>query len=506
MKLSLPIISSKMKYKIVDICISDKDTRELMSTRLFETRLNNFDINCVYIGKMNDILSCQDTPLPMNIICVGLGDIAAIHQARNYNIMVVEGPGVREVLNEVQGIFDFFNQIDTDLTKEIMLEGSLQSILDICSRFFDNPIFVVDSAKKLIAQSSNLKDPEWADIEKTGYVGVDVLNRMVKLDLLHENDRKPQINKEDNIPSTITTGIFENNEKIGSVGVKELYSKISSKQFGLLEHVSEMLTILLNKEKYARYVKTNYSNRFMIDLIKGAVLDEKLIRGNLARFGWNFDDKFMLLKIIPNPKDIESGTLKYSGELVKNFFPGSVMLINRDIVIIVINLNNNQNDISESFSMLEDFLGKRNCTCGASLPFNDFSLISEQYKLASTAVDVGQIINERKCLFKYQDYIMPHVISICDQKLNIKSLCNPMAILLNEFDIKNHSSYLYTLYVYLKNGKSLIESAKLLNIHRSTLIYRLNKIAEIIDTDLNNIDYVHMIFSYEILKFMESRI
>ncbi len=66
---------------------------------------------------------------------------------------------------------------------------------------------------------------------------------------------------------------------------------------------------------------------------------------------------------------------------------------------------------------------------------------------------------------------------------------------------------MYSLYIYLKNEKSLVLASKILNIHRSTLIYRLNKINEIIKVDLDDADIrFHMILSFEILRYLESRL
>jgi DNA-binding PucR family transcriptional regulator len=136
--------------------------------------------------------------------------------------------------------------------------------------------------------------------------------------------------------------------------------------------------------------------------------------------------------------------------------------------------------------------------------FKDFSNLFEHYKLAGASTEIGSLVNKDKRLFRYEDYIMPHMISICDQTLNVTTLCHPEAVKLHAHDRKTGNNYFYCLYVYLLNEKSLLVTARQLNIHRSTLIYRLSKIAEIISVDLNDQKLrMHLILSYEILHFLD---
>ena len=62
-----------------------------------------------------------------------------------------------------------------------------------------------------------------------------------------------------------------------------------------------------------------------------------------------------------------------------------------------------------------------------------------------------------------------------------------------------------TLYSYLRNNGSQAKTAKELWIHRSSLIYRLKKIEEVLDIQLD--DYktrLHLQLSYEIFNYLHS--
>jgi len=500
MKINLQIILCRMSQKNAELH-TVSDARELLSARLLTPKTQRYDRHAVYIGKTADILALPRAALPENMICVGKGDVRPLTEASKYNLIVVDGTGVIEVHNEVQGIFDFYNQIDSELMQAILEEKDLQSILDICTKFFNNPVYIIDAAQKLISFSSNLVDPEWKNLESTGYVGVEVVNSIKKLD---QFGKDAMLVKLDSIPPFLSVNIYEKTEKIGAVGVRQLYSVVTEEQLSILKYVAEVLTAAVGKENYARYVKSSYMSRFMIDMLNGADFETSMIMHNLARIGWKIDDDYYIFKILPDPQDVAGGTVKYSGELIKNMFKGSVLLSVDDFLVLVVNVRQCRQALPEAFLKLEDFLGKRNFVCGVSMMFTDFTLLAEQYRLSAVAIEVGTMIDTDKKLFHYADYVTGHIVSLCNEAFNVKILCHAEAVKLHEYDRQSGNNYFYCLYVYLLNERSLLLSSKQLNIHRSTLIYRLGKIAEIISVDLNDRRVrMHLILSYEILHYLD---
>ena len=286
--------------------------------------------------------------------------------------------------------------------------------------------------------------------------------------------------------------------------MRQIYSEISEYQLSLLEHVAEILTAAIARVHYARYVKSNQTSRFMLDMIDGASCEVNFIIHNLSQLGWKIDDDYYILKILPDPKDIEGETVKYTGELIKKMFDGSVLLEPGDELALVVNTRFCRDTLDHAFESLDELLTRRNFTCGVSTLFRDFSWLYEQYGLADAAIEIGSLIDRDCKLFHYTKYIMMHMISMCDKVFNVNILCHREAIVLHEYDKVNNNNYFYCLYTYLLNERSLLTTSKKLNIHRSTLIYRLNKISEIIHVDLDDLQIrKHLISSYDILHFLD---
>ena len=79
-----------------------------------------------------------------------------------------------------------------------------------------------------------------------------------------------------------------------------------------------------------------------------------------------------------------------------------------------------------------------------------------------------------------------------------KELVGSQKILgLKSFDEKHHTDYYNTLMLYVRNHLNAVQTAKQLFIHRSTFLYRMEKIKELIHLDLDDYDtllYVMMTF------------
>jgi DNA-binding PucR family transcriptional regulator len=67
---------------------------------------------------------------------------------------------------------------------------------------------------------------------------------------------------------------------------------------------------------------------------------------------------------------------------------------------------------------------------------------------------------------------------------DIRSFCHPAILELQESGDEKQQELVRCLYHYLLNGGNLVTTAKVLFVHRNTLIYRLEKLSNILQCDL----------------------
>ncbi|WP_300408257.1 helix-turn-helix domain-containing protein [Lagierella sp.] len=70
-----------------------------------------------------------------------------------------------------------------------------------------------------------------------------------------------------------------------------------------------------------------------------------------------------------------------------------------------------------------------------------------------------------------------------------------------EHDLEKNSEFLQTLYLYLLEERSLIKVAEIMDIHRNSVVYRINRISELVDIDFEDLKVrYNLLIGLEILK------
>ena len=135
----------------------------------------------------------------------------------------------------------------------------------------------------------------------------------------------------------------------------------------------------------------------------------------------------------------------------------------------------------------EDFCGgNKGAGVGASFVFKDLYDINTYYQQAELALKLGD--QTPGAINKCFNYFWKHVSNICSESFNKLKLCHPSVQLLKEYDDEHGTKFLETLYYYLRNERRLTQTSKAMFLHRNTLFYRIERIQEIMNTDMDNPD------------------
>ena len=139
---------------------------------------------------------------------------------------------------------------------------------------------------------------------------------------------------------------------------------------------------------------------------------------------------------------------------------------------------------SEIDHFIDECIGKdaETCRIAISLPFNDVEGIPQQYGLVSYCLATGdhpyEVVSQKTAL----DYLK-HIIL---DNINVCGLLHPALEKLRSYDRSNQADMLETLKAYLENDRNAQRCANLLYLHRNSLQYRVRRIQEIADIDLDD--------------------
>lgn len=530
-------IIEKLKMYDLQSYINNKNITFIQSVKYVETAPTDFAPNILYVA---DVLK-----LPIDYIHLHEANFLIISKDKVYNsiekeiksnIVIISNSSIESIFNLILDIFSEYERLSYSslrLLEALSQDDGLQNIVNIGFELIGNPIFVRNANLNILAFTENIEVdiPVWDNIKSRGYqiysklhkfLTNEVLNSSIPIYLKAPNSRFKNREKNGNeldedsksvlcvnssknnkfAESRIWANIYSENKFLGQAVILEVFKPFSESDITLINQLSETLSIELQKHKY--YETTNADNRdlLILDLLNEKIKNQEAINENLKFANWNLREWLRIISITMEQEKISLIQFKFIRNFLKKLFPDAVCVLYNGNIVTVINYISDKTFLEIYSEKLNTFLGEQNIFCGVSRPFSNLIDIDKYYKQSLKSIELGKCLNSDKLIFFYDSYILQHIFSLCSGHESLKEFCHPSLLKLIDYDKKYNTDYLETLYSYIANFKNQTELAKVMNIHRNTLYYRISKIEEIINIDLNNIDdFVSIYLSFKILEY-----
>ena len=199
-------------------------------------------------------------------------------------------------------------------------------------------------------------------------------------------------------------------------------------------------------------------------------------------------------------------------EVLSNLFPDKlqdfVLSINETDVAVIKQLNAvpTAEELEKIARNMEDTLRNElflKTVIGIGTVAGHLRELSDAYKEAQTAIDVGKVFDTERSIINYENLGIGRLIyqlptTLCD-------------IFLSEVFKKNSidsldQETLFTINKFFENNLNVSETSRKLFVHRNTLVYRLEKIKKLTGLDLRQFDHA-IVFKVALMvrKYLSSR-
>lgn len=479
MKLSMWILSDWLKSYQPDVRI--QSGKQILSNVRLLSDSSVLEKNNVYIGNSQDFIpSC-----PEGVICVN-----------NKDIILLKTNNIEDVFNDVLNAFDYFNEWRGSLHEKIDQNCSIKDIIDLSQNIFQYPILIVDSSHQLLAASS---DDIYSDddINKPFYKEV-IHNHFLPIDMIEQLNQELEENLFTEEPyyfdsdlfhfNSLHKNIFYLNEHVGWIIMHEYQKAFTEGTKQLFDFFGKILSLWMVRNGCQTKL-TPQSELFLQLLIKGD-MDTDLLHTKMKYIDWYDTDEKYIIKIMT----VSNNNRIYHSlkNRIEQTFSGCYVVIYESSIILIVNTK--KASINNTLENIKQLLVLSNTYCGISYPFYNIKHIKQAYDQSGIALTLGEI-NPGNCNFCC-DYVLSYAKSILQQNINIDISHNALQKL-RDYDKKHNTDYYDTLNVYLQNERNQIKTAKIKNIHRNTLVYRVNRINELLQIDLDDLKTRnHIILSY----------
>lgn len=458
------------------------DAIEIDTVRLISNNMTPKH-NCLYIGKMSDLFKNGDE----KVICT-----------HNNDILILDTDDENEVLNSILNAFEFYSKWENNLLELLSSNSMLQDFLNASEEVLRHPIFLLDSGQRLLAMSQNYPlgsvDQQWDELILDGSSNMDMILRL--------NSRDPDrfyrkgiftMGSDFGTPHTGQHYNFFVNEKwVGKLILIDLENSVTNGEICLL-------SILCSHFDKWFLSHIQELDALQLDHLMCAALDdesnnnEEFIR-SLHINGWSTTDTLAIIQVNApyQPYNINNHFCRtinhnFSNIYAVNYHYSICLLCNFTLV-----------DQEKTFRELLPLLQSGKYYGVISQTFTMMDSFRKNYLYTD--------ITGRHCekkpgkLYYGQDYIMKYIFHEMPKQTSA-DLCHPALRKLLDYDKKHQTDFAHTLRIYLTMERSNVETAKALNLHRNSLSYRLNKLQELLEADLNDADTrLHLMLSFQFLQ------
>lgn len=142
---------------------------------------------------------------------------------------------------------------------------------------------------------------------------------------------------------------------------------------------------------------------------------------------------------------------------------------------------------SEHFEeRLKESLDKLGLRAGISNRFHHLRNIRSYYQQALCALELGVTAAPAACAYFFRDHALRYLMVNSSGVFPSKYLCPTGLLALQRYDKTSDVDYWKTLRCYLDAERSIAHTSKALNIHRNTMVQRIERIESILEMDLND--------------------
>lgn len=425
-------------------------------------------------------------------------------------IFVTDDTDIRMVLAAVQNAISVFEEWADALTDLCFHSAGLEELVDQAHEYFENPITIIDQDYRILARTDDdvMQDYLWTSGGSSeGGVG-DSRYVLPEREEAGFDEYLRDLRRYGNLYCYRTsTGKEMISQLVRSNGNSLVAVNVVRKNRAFADSDSCCL---------AFFAKTVASKMRAIDLTwtdtSGGydALLQDVVRGNLSghdEFKSRLAEMWIGLRPLFTVLSVQSfsGMLKYEQlcrieEDLAVIIPDSKGVIDSRSLILFINHDGPLEN--ELWRQVEKYACANSLVVGISDTRRDDCGLSDLVLESKISLRIAHKIGSKDSLIWYAKYRRYYLYEVCSEQSDWQRYLHPCVEKIRVFDETNGSSLLHTLVALVANSGNRTETARSLNIQRNTLHYRLNRINEVCDFDIAELNvFDDVSFSVNLMRY-----
>ncbi len=395
--------------------------------------------------------------------------------------------------------------------------GTLQNLAETLGRLVGNSVTIESPTHEVLANSPTGRDVDQDRVDT-------ILRRRAAARIMEHADFKDFVSRvrssdwplhlephpELGHSGRVAMRIFADGELFGIIWVTDTASPLNDRDYAAIRQAAEVAAAIFSRGQIATRREAMLRAELLEDVIKGRISNPENVRTVALSVGWNVDRLQQALVVAID--DFESFRLRRAGrsgaawrweqerlmELVKlevlAIDPDAVVGMRSSSVVILLDAGSEPASERKAAAMrlagsivrrTAAFLEDTRVTVGVGRDFPSFEHMAESFRQAELAVELGQTLWGGNRALHYDDLGIHRVLFALREHEGMVPAALQNII---SHDQEHGTDYVLTLATYLRHMGRLRTAATELGIHRNTLEYRIGRIAQLAELDLENAD------------------
>lgn len=494
MELNLQIIKEdlndlKFESRILDDCLVRQLTHPVIYTS--QTNLTEYRLYIIEADNMPSILNLKNRP---SFICIGVPPSYLL--TSNCNILYTTKPiQLYDLLNRLTDLFQFYNQWEKKMQNINNQRLPLKSLGEASIDIFSNPISLYESSFKTVFIVVDKHNPI-----PESYVAVASTFEYLSIEEVNKLNTDPEYNEaatktEPAIYSdrlygfrTLFYNLRNDGEFIARLCIDEIIRPFTERDLALIKVLADALQLGLHQKDLNNLNQPRELQSVLKRLLDHKLVPAEKIESVLRENKWLVNDHYFCICIEQLHPDKDEDPMTALAYHLSRINTHNCYIIYQDNLIFLFNLSKSSRTQDEILDLFDKQLKTNHIHAGISSVFSDFKNFYYYHLQALNAATLGRQLNASSNLYKFEDYILPYIVSKCNVK-TIPELFYPAGLLrLLEYDALKGTDYANLLRIHLENNMHIAETTRQTFLHRSTFIYRIEKIIDILQMDLADPD------------------
>lgn len=408
------------------------------------------------------------------------------------DLIIVEQVDYNELLNSIMECFEYYNQWERDLLKNMMNKDPLQLLLDVAARVLKYPTVIVNIYSRALAISGwdEPVNTHFDYIKKHGTFqieGVKGIQKRSDADNIYSSKNALYLeaeysNGQQIYSKRIRSNIWVNNNLAGLIIAFDPGTGFRKTDLYFMDYFTTFVQKCF--ETNNNHFSESVLSKYLYKMISLEYFEDIDLFYELKNMKWSSDDIYVVMRIeyrkqfnispyiISNIQNINLALRECCSFIYGN---GITILVN------ISRISNKQRYLKD----LVDILDRDLFIIGVSYQFTNIKQFGTYYRQSCSAVHYGRYLQRDNPVLS-KDIALAEISRLSKNNEDLSVFIHNDIQALIEYDNKHQTDLAKSLFHYLLYGENSTNSANALSIHRNTMNYRISRIRNLISLDIDN--------------------